>query len=90
MKAEDILLSFFPRHEIVFKTREELAEAEANARSIGAYNQPLKPEYIGSIATGNDVYHHYRDVDGRYYYISESTLQFEKLIKEHRKGRKRL
>ena len=80
---------YLVNHKVVLKTREELADAIENARSIGAYNQPSCPVYAGSCDTGNNVYHYYRDSDGKYYYQDERCLQFENIIKEHTKGRKR-
>lgn len=80
---------YLDNHEVVLKTREELADAVENAKSIGAYNEPENPVYIGSLETEYNVYHFYQDSDRRFYYEDERCLQFEKKIKEHRKGRKK-
>lgn len=63
---------------IRLKTREELKEAEGKAWSIGANNQPVDPQYIGSRQEGDDTHHYFKDVDGKFYYLSSRIMEFEK------------
>ena len=41
-------------------------EIFGQAVTIGAYNIPDSPEYIGSRKTEHDTYHYFRDADGKY------------------------
>lgn len=75
--------------EVIFKSKEELADIEAVARSIGAYNQPVDPVYIGSRKSERNIYHYYRDVDGKYYYESERCLLFDRYVNYEKKGRRK-
>lgn len=75
--------------EILLKDRKELQEDVKEAWSIGAYNEPKDPVYIGSRETEYDTYHYFKDSDGRYYYESGRTMKFEKEIKELQKKRHR-
>ncbi len=75
---------------VIFRTKEELKAARENAWSIGAYNIPELPtEYLGSIDEKNDIYHYYRDKDGKYFFESERTLRFDREMREARKKRRR-
>lgn len=73
---------------ITIKPRDELPKHISDARSIGAYNIPENPVYIGSEQTANDVYHYFADDDGTYYYESERTMRFEEEMKERQLKRK--
>ncbi len=75
--------------EIILKTREELGEAAENAWSIGAYNEPIEPVYIGSCKTEHNTYHYFMDIDGTYYFEDEVTMKFDKELKEHQKKTKK-
>ena len=78
------------RKGIILKPEEELGETVKGAVSIGANNQPENPEYIGSTGTGCDLYHYFKDTDGRIYFLSSRTMQFDREMREARKRRKAL
>ncbi len=68
------------------ESMEELLEcARGQAVSIGAYNQPDNPVYIGSESTEYSVFHYFQDNEGRFYYESERTLQFDRKMQEAQK-----
>ena len=77
------------KKDAVFRSEEELSEAKGNAWSIGAYNIPENPvEYLGSLTAKRDIYHYYRDKNGKYFYESERTLRFERKMREAQTRRK--
>lgn len=75
--------------EIIIKEKEELPKDINNARSIGAYNQPDNPVYIGSLKTKWNTYHYFTDGDSDFYYESERTMRFDEEMQEAKKERKR-
>lgn len=71
------------KHEVIFRSEEELKEVRGNARTIGAYSIPEEPvEYLGSLAEKDDISHYYRDRNGEYFYESERMLKFDREMKE--------
>lgn len=62
-------------------------EIFGQAVTIGAYNIPDSPEYIGSKKTKHDTYHYFRDADGKYYFESERIMEFDRQIRESQKRR---
>lgn len=80
------------KKDAVFRSEEELKEVKGNAWSIGAYNIPEHPvEYLGSLKLKKerDIHHYYRDKNGKYYFESESTLKFDREIREAQERRKK-
>ena len=75
------------KHEVIFRSEEELREVRGNAWTIGAYSIPEEPvEYLGSLAEKDDISHYYRDRNGKYFYESERSLRFDR---EMRKAQER-
>ncbi|MCM1259242.1 MAG: hypothetical protein NC307_15555 [Roseburia sp.] len=71
------------KKDAVFRSEEELSEVKGNAWSIGAYNIPENPvKYLGSLRAERDIYHYYRDKNGKYFYESERTLKFDREMRE--------
>lgn len=68
---------------------EELRKARKEAVSIGAYNEPDRPELLGIVEEGilGKVYY-YKDKTGRYFYQSERTMQVEKEMQERQKKKR--
>lgn len=78
------------KHEVIFRSEEELREARGNARTIGAYSIPEEPvEYLGSLAEKDDISHYYRDRNGEYFYESERMLKFDREMREAQERRRR-
>lgn len=78
------------KREVIFRSEEELKEARGNAWSIGAYSIPEDPvEYLGSLAKKDDVWHYYKDKNGKYFYESERTLKFEREMREAQERNRR-
>ena len=82
------ILMYLEKHPVILKNREQLADVIGHAKSIGAYNQPDNPVYIGSYDSGNNIFHYFQD-DGCFYFEDERCLQFDKEMKEHQKERRR-
>lgn len=76
--TENECMDMLCRQGIQLKAAEELEEARRKAWSIGAYSQPRNPEYIGSLPDRNDTFHYFKDADGKYYYIGNREMEFEK------------
>ncbi len=72
-------------HGVQLKTKEELGGAVGEAWSIGANNQPLDPEYIGSRRERDD--HYFKDIDGTFYFLSDSSMELEKELERARRER---
>ncbi len=83
------ILMYLEKHPVILQNREQLADVIGHAKSIGAYNQPDNPVYIGSYDSGNNIFHYFQDDDGCFYFEDERCLQFDKEIKEHQKERRR-
>lgn len=78
------------KKDAVFRSEEDLSEVKRNAWSIGAYNIPETPvEYLGSLTAKRDIYHYYRDKNGKYYFESENTLKFDREMREAQERRKK-
>ena len=78
------------KHEVIFRSEEELREVRGNARTIGAYSIPEEPvEYLGSLAGKDDISHYYRDRNGKYFYESERSLRFDREMREAQERRRR-
>ncbi len=74
-------------HGVQLKTKEELGGAVGEAWSIGANNQPLDPEYIGSRRERDDTHHYFKDIDGTFYFLSDSSMELEKELERARRER---
>ena len=78
------------KHEVIFRSEEELREVRGNAWTIGAYSIPEEPvEYLGSLAEKDDICHYYRDRNGKYFYESERSLRFDREMREAQERRRR-
>lgn len=78
------------KKDAVFRSEEDLSEVRGNAWSIGAYNIPEHPvEYLGSLKKERDIYHYYRDKNGKYFYENERTLRFDREMREAQERRKK-
>ena len=78
------------KHEVIFRSEEELREVRGNAWTIGAYSIPEEPvEYLGSLAGKDDISHYYRDRNGKYFYESERSLRFDREMREAQERRRR-
>lgn len=78
------------KHEVIFRSEEELKEVRGNARTIGAYSIPEEPvEYLGSLAEKDDISHYYKDRNGEYFYESERMLKFDREMREAQERRRR-
>lgn len=77
-RARKMCEDMLSRQGVVLRPGEELEGAIENAWSINENNQPKEPEYIGSQKENHTIYHYFKDTDGKYYYLSSNTMDFEK------------